>query len=227
MNRKKTAMRIMKSKSTRSRFMNCISPIILCRIANYMGKRKLRVGFDLDGVLLYNPARIARPLVSFIKRHILKRKGTTFFIPQTPLHKLIWKFFHYSSLFVDPGVKHIKDLISQNDIEAYIVSGRYGFLVDDFEKWLQKMETESYFKNALHNKDNQQPYLFKQKVIKDLDLDVFIEDNWDIVQKLQGSRTKIFWLYNIFDRGLPYQYKFATLTKALKYIKKNLSEKLF
>jgi len=47
-----------------------------------MPKRPLRVGFDLDGVLLYNPARIARPLVAFVKKHFLKKRTKLFLYPK-------------------------------------------------------------------------------------------------------------------------------------------------
>ncbi len=182
----------------------------------------MRIGFDLDGVLLYNPARIARPLVTSAKRALFRKKEAKFFIPTTPAQQFIWRVFHYSSLFVDPGVDEVKKLVDQGKIEAYVISGRYGFLATDFEKWMRKINTNSHFLETLHNIKNQQPYLFKKGEIDKLKLDVFIEDNWDVVQKLQGGKTKIFWLYNILDRALEYKYKFPTLKKALNYIQKEL-----
>ncbi|MCS6956674.1 MAG: hypothetical protein NZM02_02405, partial [Patescibacteria group bacterium] len=61
-------------------------------------KKVLRVGFDMDGVLLYNPARIFRPIIFFLKKFLLKRDVNKFYYPKTKLEKLIWLFLHKTSL---------------------------------------------------------------------------------------------------------------------------------
>ncbi len=185
-------------------------------------QKKLRVGFDLDGVLLYNPARIARPLVTFIKQSLFHAKETKFFIPSTPLQNLIWRIFHYSSLFPNYGIKDIKKLVKKGKIEAYIISGRYAFLSRDFDVWVKRLGAEQFTVKAVLNEKNQQPFLFKQEAIRKLKLDVFVEDNWDVVKKLQNNGVKVFWLYNILDRTIEYKYKFPTLKKAVRYIEENL-----
>ena len=57
-------------------------------------------------------------------------------------------------------------------------------------------------------------------MIKDLDLDVFVEDNWGIVEYLSPKfrRTKIAWIYNLLDRTIPYPYKFPSLKKTIEHI---------
>lgn len=187
-----------------------------------MAKKPIRVGFDLDGVLLYNPARIIRPFVTFTKKRLLNIEKTTFFVPKTPLQKWLWKLLHYSSLFIAPGLDDVKRLVNEGKIEAYIITGRYGFLAGDFEKWLKKLDANPHFKKAIINSRSEQPHLFKKRIIKDLDLDIFIEDNWDIVRQLRvkskEQRAKIFWIYNIFDRNIEYPHKFPTLKKVVQHI---------
>jgi len=52
--------------------------------------------------------------------------------------------------------------------------------------------------------------------------DYYIEDNWDIVNSLNGkTRTKLFWIYNILDRGRKYSFKFPYLKLALEQIKRD------
>ncbi|MBT4652637.1 MAG: hypothetical protein HN981_01275, partial [Candidatus Pacebacteria bacterium] len=102
-------------------------------------KKPIRVGFDMDGVLLYNPARIVRPLVSILKKKkIIHRKELQFFVPETIWQKTFWKFFHKSSLFVSPGMKQIEQLVKDGKIEAYVVTGRFGHLEKDTNKWFKK-----------------------------------------------------------------------------------------
>ncbi len=185
-------------------------------------KKILRVGFDLDGVLLYNPARITRPIIAFIKKNIFSKKTNNFYLPKSKIEKWCWHIFHKSSLFISPGLNNIKELVKKEKIEAYIITARYSFLKDDFENWLKKIEANKYFKGCYYNKKNEQPHIFKEKMIKKLNLDIFVEDNWDIVRYLNPKfkneklKVNIFWVYNIFDKKIKYKYKFPSLTSIFK-----------
>ena len=193
-----------------------------------MKNKVLKVGFDLDGVLLYNPVRIFRPIIYFIKKYILKRKTNQFYYPKNKLEQLIWLFLHKSSLFPAPGVKEIKQLIKEKKIKAYVISARYESLKEDFLFWKKKIDPENLFSSWYYNEKNDQPHLYKEKMIKKLNLDIFVEDNWDIAKylKTQNSKlktekkTKIFWIYNLLDRKIKYQYKFKSLKEVVSFLKK-------
>lgn len=182
-------------------------------------KKQLRVGFDLDGVLLYNPARIARPVIVFIKKIFFKKEVNKFHYPQTKIQKLIWLMFHKVVFGPALGYGELKKLIKSKKIKAYIITGRNESLINDFNHWLKKLEANKYFSDCYFNDKNEQPYLFKEKMIKKLKLDLYIEDNWDIVDYLSSSGQKVFWLYNIFDKNIKYQHKFPSLDKIIQKIK--------
>jgi hypothetical protein len=58
-------------------------------------------------------------------------------------------------------------------------------------------------------------------MIKKLNLDIFVEDNWDIVKYLKNiKKTKIFWIYNLLDKKIKYQYKFKSLKEVVSFLKK-------
>lgn len=188
-----------------------------------MKSRPLKVGLDLDGVILYNPARIARPFVAFGKEILFKRKKQNLFtIPRGKLSRYIWYLLHKSSVFTSSGLQDIKELSEKGIIEPYIITARYSFLKHDFEKWLKKMKAERFIKQSFYNTKDEQPHLFKERMIRELGLDVFVEDNWDIVAHLTKSscktnqNLKVFWIYNLFDRGITYHYKFPSLRKAAR-----------
>lgn len=192
-------------------------------------KKVLKVGFDLDGVILYNPARIIRPLVSLLKKKkLVKRKQLQFFVPQTQWQQLMWCWFHKSSIFLAPGLDDIRQLVEQNKIEAFIITARFAHLKNDFLKWQEKMKASEIFTACYLNEKDEQPHLFKERMIKQLKLDYFVEDNADIVDYLAGKMardnlsTKIFWVYNLLDKRLKYPFKFAGLKKAVLAIKENL-----
>lgn len=198
-----------------------------------MKKNKvLRVGFDLDGVLLYNPARIARPLIVFVKKLFFKRREKIFYIPSSSSEKLLWHLLHKSSLFIAPGLNKIKELVKSGKIKAYIITARYSFMQEDLDYWLEKMEAKKYFKGGCFtNKKNKQPMRFKERIIREQKLDIFVEDNWDIVTylrdkfKVESSKFKVFWIYNILDAWIKYPYKFSVLKKAVEQIEREVYKK--
>ena len=110
-------------------------------------------------------------------------------------------------------------LISDRKIEAYVVSARYELLEADFKKWVKVIDPKKQFSGYFFNNKNEQPHIFKKQMIKKLGLDVFVEDNWDIVKHL-NSKAKIFWIYNILDRNKDYKYKFSNLKATVDYLKK-------
>lgn len=184
--------------------------------------KTLKVGFDLDGVLLYNPARIFRPITNTIKS-VLPKKTTSkthFYYPKSPIEQLFWHVVHWSSLFVADGFEEIKELSAKNKIEAYIVTSRYNCLKPDFDRWLKTLNKQNTFKGTFHNERNLQPHVFKAEKIKELGLDLFVEDNWDIVQHInKQTPTKTLWISNALDKAIPYDLKFFGLKEAMKFIK--------
>lgn len=179
-------------------------------------RKKLKVGFDFDGVVAYNPFRVIRAPWALFKRRVLGIKKLTFFYPKSSWQKIFWIIIHESSIFPANGTKLLRELVKRGDIEAHLVTARYSFLDDHLYGWLDKFHLRDLFKTIHLNKNDEQPHVFKERVVKELQFDVFIEDNLDIVEYLQRrSDTKIFWIYNITDRFHPYPFKYPYLKKAL------------
>jgi len=190
-----------------------------------MKKQPLRVGFDLDGDLLYNPIRIARPIVSFVKIFFLKKKRLRFYYPKTRLEKELWRLVHKSSIYLAPGIDDIRHLVKEKKIVAYIVTARYSFLGKELMDWVKKQKLDLVFSEIHFNKNDEQPHEFKEKMINTLKLDLFVEDNFDIVKHTKKkTKASIVWIYNIFDRGIQYPYKFPYLKKAVEHIKREISK---
>ncbi|PIZ63680.1 hypothetical protein COY16_01235 [Candidatus Roizmanbacteria bacterium CG_4_10_14_0_2_um_filter_39_13] len=194
-----------------------------------MKKTSLKVGFDLDGVLLYNPARIFRP-ITIVAKTILRHKSPTkteFYYPKSTIEKILWNIVHWSSLFIAPGFEDIKELAKEGKINAYIVTSRYDCLKGDFARWLNKMNAEVVFIDTFHNKNNLQPHIFKEKKINELGLDLFVEDNWDIVRHISThTKTKGLWITNAIDKSISYELKFLSLKSAMNYIRLILSDQI-
>lgn len=184
-------------------------------------KRKIRIGLDFDGVVAYNPFRIIRAPVKWFKRKFLGIKKLTFYVPKNEGSRLLWSIIHESSIFPAIGVELLKEMARNPKYEFHLVTARFGFLKDNLYHWLEKNHLIGVFKTINVNDNLEQPHLFKERVLEELRLDIFVEDNLDIVDHLiHNSKTKIYWIYNFLDSRHNFSNKYPYLKKALEEIAK-------
>ena len=189
-----------------------------------MKQKKLKAGFDFDGVIAYNPLRVLRKPVNMIMRVILGKSSLEYY-PQSKQSQWLWKILHKSSFLPSPGLKDLRKLLEEDKIEGYIITGRFAMLDEDLRRWLQQHEIEHLFKRIYVNKKNKFPYIFKEEMINKLKLDYFLEDNWDVIKYLnrslpKQSKTQLHWIYNIIDHFIPYKNKHPHLSSFLTTITK-------
>lgn len=155
-----------------------------------MATRTLRVGFDFDGVIAYNPLRVLRAPAMAMRKFLGYNHQLRFPVPKEKTWRFLWNMAHETSFFPAYGFSELKKLLEEQRIEGYIVTGRYSFLEKSLNNWLKKHGVEGLFKEIHLNKENEQPHLFKERMLKRLNLDYFVEDNWDIVNYL-NSKSEI------------------------------------
>ena len=185
-------------------------------------KKKIVVGLDFDGVVAYNPARLARLPIAVIKRHILGIHKVSFFVPQNDWQRDLWALGHETSVFPALGASTLRQLVRDGRVEAHLVTARFGFLEGHLLRFLDRWQLRDIFATVTLNKKEEQPHLFKERIIRVKKFHYFIEDNWDIVDHLNHGKTQtqIHWIYNLFDRGREYPHKHPYLKKALETIVK-------
>lgn len=184
--------------------------------------KKIRIGFDFDGVLFYNATRNLRPYIYFVKRYLLGITKTRFYLPNTNNHLLIRvvTFLHKSSYKPNAGFDQFLKMLKNPKYEVFIITARMSFMQEDIHQLLKQYNLKG-IKQIIQNKKDEQPHLYKEKLIKKLKLNYYFDDNWDIVKHLsENTRAKIIWIDNLVDSWfIKYPYKGRNLTQALKYIK--------
>ena len=187
-----------------------------------MSKAKIKIGFDMDGVLLENPSRIFRSLISRSKKaHLFPRKELEFYHPESALEKWLWLMVHKSSFRLAPGFIELEKLHAEGKLELYVVSARFACLSSDTSRWVKRLNQKQIFKELYFNELDEQPHLFKLGMVKKLKLDYFVEDNWDVASYLatEQSKTEVWWLSNLLDRGINYPHKFFSFQAVVTKIK--------
>ncbi len=186
-----------------------------------MQSRKIKVGFDFDGVLFYNPTRLLRPFTSWIQRTLLGRKETHFYIPQHPFLKKIGSYLHKTSFRPNIGFKHFIDLVKDPRYEIYIITARLSFVKENLHKLLAKHGVKVENIHTIYqNIHDEQPHIYKERLLKQLNLDHFVEDNWDIVKHLtKTTKTRVIWIYNLIDKQfIHHQPRVPNIGEAIKKI---------
>lgn len=183
-------------------------------------KKKIIVGLDFDGVVAYNPIRILRLPVALAKQYFLGKTTTHFFVPKTPFTKFIWAGIFESSVFPARGSSMLAQLVREKKIEVHLVTARFSFMRDHLYRWLRVWRMGELFTSITTNDRDEQPHVFKARIVAEKKFDIYIEDNWDIVSHLNSKKlsTRVYWIYNILDRGRKYPYKYPYILKALEDI---------
>ncbi|MCL5090491.1 MAG: hypothetical protein M1514_00600 [Patescibacteria group bacterium] len=157
--------------------------------------KKTRIAFDLDGVVIDKPPLVPKQLIEFFFRGCHPKKELHYRFPQLKLEQVVRKISHFY-LFrpeIKGNIKFIKGL-GQNNYELFIVSGRYSFLQKETENWLKKREMRNVFKEIFLNFNNEQPHLYKEKILIKLQPDIFVDDDPEIAGYLADklSKTKVY-----------------------------------
>lgn len=145
----------------------------------------------MDGVIVGKPFFVPKRLLEWLVRgHSNSQKKYRF--PNLKAEIWLRKTSHHW-LFRPPLKKNlaiIKKLSRKKDFELYIVSSRYSFLKKRTEQWFKKHKIEKIIKEAYLNFKDEQPHLFKEKIVKNLSLDYFFDDDPIVINHLQKTIEK-------------------------------------
>jgi hypothetical protein len=154
-------------------------------------KKKIRIGFDLDGVIIGKPPFVPKFMMEALVRK--KDHGLAYRFPKTKFERWIRWLSHYP-VFRPPIKKNIRlihELFKSRDYELFVVSSRYSFLEGRTGEWFKYYELRALFKEIYINLDNIQPHLYKEKMIKKLKLNVFIDDDRPLLEYLKSQLKNV------------------------------------
>ena len=157
----------------------------------------IKIGLDLDGVIVDKPPLISKNLLEWLVRSH-QNKDLAYRFPESKIEQWLRVFTH-QPLFrpaIKKNLEFVKKLAADKKYKLYLISGRYSFLENRTAQWLKHHQLEGLFEKVLINLKNEQPHLFKEKMIKKMKIDIFIDDDEPLVNYLSSHfpKTKIVYL---------------------------------
>ncbi len=155
-----------------------------------------RIGFDLDKVFIDYPPLVPDGLIDHLYRK--KANGTLLYrMPSRP-EQFIRQLSHASYLRppIVPNIKFLKSL-SKQKYELYLISSRFGFLQKQTLSLMNHLGLDLIFDAMYFNFNNLQPHTFKNQTLKELSLDIYVDDDIHLLKYVarENKKTKLFWLH--------------------------------
>jgi len=157
----------------------------------------MNFGFDLDKVFINYPPFVPDRLINslYVKK---ERDKLIYRIPSKP-EQILRKITHLS-YFRPPIIENIRFTNNltreRKNGNRYLISGRFGFLKNETHNIIKKYNFEKIFTSMFFNFDNEQPHVFKNRIIDRLELDRYVDDDLHLLKFLSQKNPKIvfFWL---------------------------------
>ncbi len=158
----------------------------------------MNIGFDLDKVFIDTPPFIPK---SIIDRLYKKRdNGVLLYrIPGKP--EQIIRALTHIPLLRRPMRENLEFLqrFPKDKNKLYLISSRFKFLEGQTQRIIKKHNFDHIFDAMFFNFSNEQPHVFKNRIIRNLKLDYYIDDDLSLLNYAAKNNpaTKFFWLNGI------------------------------
>jgi len=157
----------------------------------------MNIGFDLDNIFISTPPFVPKHIID--KLYKKRDNGVLLYrIPSLP-EQLFRRSTHMPLLrpAIKENLEFLKNISKKNN-KLYLISSRFKFLEKRTEKLIKKHGLDKVFDEMYFNFENIQPHIFKNEIIKRLNLDVYIDDDLSLIKHVarENGKTKFFWLSN-------------------------------
>lgn len=158
----------------------------------------MNIGFDLDKIFINTPPFVPGKIIDWLYKG--KPNGTLKYRMPSRAEQIIRLFSHYP-LFRPPiteNINYVKNLALVNTNKYYLISSRFSFLKKRTDDLIKRYRFDKIFNAMYFNYANNQPHKFKDGIIKKLSLDMYIDDDLQLLEYLidKNPETKFFWLNN-------------------------------
>lgn len=156
----------------------------------------MNIGFDLDKIFIDYPPFIPDGLIN--KLYKQKSNGVLLYRTPSKIEQLLRIFSHHYRFRppIRENIEYVKRLTSRNNHKYYLISSRFSFLRKQTEIIVKKYGLDKIFDDMCFNFEDEQPHIFKNKVIKKQHISLYVDDDLQLLEYLakKNPNTKFFWL---------------------------------
>jgi hypothetical protein len=156
----------------------------------------MNIGFDLDNVFISLPPFVPSKIIDFFYKGKVNHE-LRYRIPSR--FEQIVRVISHHPIFrpsINQNLDYLRDLSKTKNNKYYLVSSRFSFLKNRTNDLIKHHQLDKIFTAMYFNYFNDQPHEFKNKMIKKLNLDIFVDDDLQLLEYLadKNPKTKFFWL---------------------------------
>jgi len=183
--------------------------------------KNIRIAFDFDKVFVDYPPLIPSALINYLYK---KRNHNLSYRIPGPIEKRIRIFSHTHFLRhpIKENIHILSEMFDSNKYLIFLISSRFSFLRGRTEEWDKRHKISRFFKEMYFNFKDEQPHLFKDRIIKEGKIEKFIDDDLDLLFYLaeRNPNVDFYWLGNFKpNKPLPKNImQIKTLSEIKKYV---------
>lgn len=164
----------------------------------------MNIGFDLDKIFINFPPLVPTKIIDWLYKG--KPNGPLKYRIPSKIEQIIREFSHHP-LFRPPimnNINYIKSLALTSKNKHFLISSRFGFLKKRTDNLIKRYRLDKIFNAMYFNYANKQPHEFKNEIIEKLNLDMYVDDDLELLEYLtdKNPKTKFFWLNNNLNKKL-------------------------
>lgn len=145
----------------------------------------MTIGFDFDKVFIDYPPLVPYSFIdflykgkSFFRKNLSTNPDIYYRFPNKFEQKIrIFSHYHIFRPPIRDNIDVLKNISRSSKSKTYLVSSRFSFLKKRTDEILVRYKLKKYFDGIYFNYDNLQPHIFKEKTIKKLKIDTYIDDD--------------------------------------------------
>lgn len=155
----------------------------------------MNIGFDLDKVFIDTPPFIPDGIIERLYKK--KSNGTLVYRTPSKTEQLI-RIISHLPIFRPPLKNNLTFLnsIPKDRHTLYLVSSRFSFLKQPTRTIVRTHKLDKIFQELYFNFNNEQPHIFKSRIINKLKLDKFVDDDLHLLKYVasKNNKIKLYWL---------------------------------
>lgn len=157
--------------------------------------KKTKIAFDFDKVFVNYPPFVPSALINYLYKK--RNHNLSYRIPGKLEQKIrVLSHSSFLRLPIKKNIEVLSNMFTKDNLEIFLISSRFSFLREKTNDWNRRNNMAQYFKKMFFNFNDEQPHLFKDRIIKQENIQKFVDDDLDLLLFLakNNPRVKFYWI---------------------------------